>query len=158
MNVCLIFSGIAKLLCKCMVTRGVNLSKIWSKNYLYDHFNQRLHIHQTSQCYFTQLLIFHCPVPFQSPSHSSQSLSYYLLQLVISGKAIPTFFSFSVECVSWYWVGGSDWKKKKLKTKYHKKSRNRRPWYPRMTLKLTFTIWMNKMHNMWKVWTQESFQ
>ena len=56
----LIFSGIAKLLCKCMVTRAVNLCKIWSKNYLYDHFNQRLHIHQT--CYFTQVFIFHCPV------------------------------------------------------------------------------------------------
>ena len=27
MNVCFIFAGIAKLMCKCMVTRGVNLSK-----------------------------------------------------------------------------------------------------------------------------------
>ena len=62
MNVCLIFSGIAKLLCKCMVTKSVNLSKIWSTNYLYDHFSQRLHIHQTSHCYFTQVLIFHYPV------------------------------------------------------------------------------------------------
>ena len=85
MNVCLIFSGIAKLLCKCMVTIDVNLSKIWSKNCLYDHFNQRLHIQQTSQCYFTQVLIFHCPV-----------------------SITMTFFSKFIECVSWYWVGGSE--------------------------------------------------
>ena len=29
--------------------------------------------------------------------------------------SIPPFLSFSVECVSWYWVGRSDWKKKTLK-------------------------------------------
>ena len=45
------------------------------------------------------------------------------------------FFLFSVECISWCWVGRSDWKKKPKK-KNHKKSRNRRPWYPRMTLKV----------------------
>ena len=44
------------------------------------------------------------------------------------------FFSFSVECVSWCWVGRSDWKKN------HKKSRNRRPWYPRITLKVNIHI------------------
>ena len=27
-------------------------------------------------------------------------------------EAIPFFSSFTVECVSWYWVGRSDWKKK----------------------------------------------
>ena len=106
MNVCLIFSGIAKLLCKFMVTRGVNLSKIWSKNYLDDHFNQRLHITKLHNVISRKF--WFSIAPFQSPSHSAQSLSYYLLQLVISGKAIPPFFSFSVECVSWYWVGGSE--------------------------------------------------
>ena len=29
----------------------------------------------------------------------------------------PFFFPFSVECVSWYWVDRSDWKKKNLKNK-----------------------------------------
>ena len=52
------------------------------------------------------------------------------------------FFSFSVECVFWYWVGRSDWKKKT-----HKNSRNSRPWYPRIgrRQKLTFTYldWQN---------------
>ena len=43
----------------------------------------------------------------------------------------PPFFGFSVECVSWCWVGRSDWKLK---------SRNRRPWYPRMTLKVNIHI------------------
>ena len=51
-------------------------------------------------------------------------------------KAIPPFFSFSVECVSWCWVGRSVG----LKKKNHKKSRNRRPWYPRMTLKVNIHI------------------
>ena len=45
-----------------------------------------------------------------------------------------SFFSFSVECVSWCWVSRSDWKKKPKKN--HKKSRNMRPWYPKMTLKV----------------------
>ena len=56
----------------------------------------------------------------------------------ILAKAIPLFFSFSVKCVSWYWVSRSDWKKKLKKN--HKKSRNRRPWYPRMTLKVNIHI------------------
>ena len=51
-------------------------------------------------------------------------------------KAIPPFFSFSVECVSWCWVGRSVG----LKKKNHKKSRNRRPWYPRMTFKVNIHI------------------
>ena len=80
MNVCLIFAGIVKLLCKCMVTGGVNLSKIWSKNYLYDHFNQRLHIHQT--CYFTQVLIFHCPVCSINHHHSLLKQSSTVSQIV----------------------------------------------------------------------------
>ena len=37
-------------------------------------------------------------------------------------------------------------KKKKPKKINHKKSRYRRPWYPRMTLK-DLRIWTNKMHN-----------
>ena len=52
-------------------------------------------------------------------------------------------FSFSVECVSWCWVNRLEWKKKKL-IKKHKKSQNRRPWYPRMTLKVYSHIWINK--------------
>ena len=48
--------------------------------------------------------------------------------------------SFSVECVSQYWVGRSNWKEKKKLKKNHKKSRNRRPWYPRTTLKVNIHI------------------
>ena len=48
-------------------------------------------------------------------------------------------FSFSVECVSRYWVGRSDWKKN-LQKKNPEESRNRRPWYPRMTLKVNIYI------------------
>ena len=33
---------------------------------------------------------------------------------------LPLFFSVSVECVSWYWIGRSEWKKLKPKNKYHK--------------------------------------
>ena len=64
-------------------------------------------------------------------------------------KAIPLFFSFRVECVSWYWVGRSDWKKKGLKNKkIHQKSRNRRSWYPRMTLKVNIYVFgLGKVHN-----------
>ena len=47
--------------------------------------------------------------------------------------------SFSVECISWYWVRRSDWKENKNK-KNQKKSRNRRPWYPRTTLKVNIHI------------------
>ena len=51
----------------------------------------------------------------------------------------PFFSSFTVECVSWYWVGRSDWKKKK---KLKKKSQevDSRPWYPRTTLKVNIHI------------------
>ena len=64
---------------------------------------------------------------------------FKLTQYLILAKTIPLFFfSFSVKCVSWYWVGRSDWKKKQKKI--HKKSRNRRPWYPRMTLKVNIHI------------------
>ena len=59
--------------------------------------------------------------------------------LEIAVRPSPLFFPFSVECVSWCWVGRSDWKRKKPK-KNHKKSRNRRPWYPRMTLKVNIHI------------------
>ena len=39
-------------------------------------------------------------------------------------------------------------KKKNLKKKNHQKSRNRRPWYPRMTLKVNIYIFgLGKMHN-----------
>ena len=59
-------------------------------------------------------------------------------------------FSFSVECVSWCWVNRLEWKKKLIKKQ--KKSQNRRPWYPRMTLKVYSHIWINKMHNvLWKI-------
>ena len=58
---------------------------------------------------------------------------------LFSTNAIPPFFLFSIECVFWYWVGRSDWKKKKLK-KIHMKSRNSRPWYPRTTLKVNIHI------------------
>ena len=123
------------------------LSKIWSKNYLYDHFNQRLHIHQT--CYFTQVLIFHCPV--------SQRLQYHLLQLVISGKAIPPFF-FRWAANAFPDIGSVvRIEKKKLKTKYHKKCRNRGPWYPRMTLKVNIYIFGLTKWTMWKVQTQAHF-
>ena len=52
-----------------------------------------------------------------------------------------SFSSFTVECVSLYWVGRSDWKKKPKKTNY-KKSRNSRPWYPRTTLKVNIHIFV----------------
>ena len=48
------------------------------------------------------------------------------------------FFSFSVECVSWYWVGRWDWKK--IPKKKSQKSRNRTPWCPMMTLKVNIHI------------------
>ena len=48
--------------------------------------------------------------------------------------------------------------KKKLKQKYHKKCRNRKPWYPRMTLKVNIYICRFTKCTVWKVWTQESFQ
>ena len=54
-----------------------------------------------------------------------------------------SFFSFSLECISCYLVGRSDWKKKKKKKKLkknHNKSRKRRPWYPRMTLEVNIYI------------------
>ena len=70
------------------------------------------------------------------PSASGAFLCWEGLSFIL--RPSP-FFSFSVECVSWYWVGRSDWKKKKLK-KNHKKSRNRRPWYPRTTLKVNIHI------------------
>ena len=63
----------------------------------------------------------------------------FYIDTTFSHKDIPPFFSFSVECVSWYWVGRSDWKKQNLK-KINKKSRNRRPWYHRMTLKINIHI------------------
>ena len=56
-----------------------------------------------------------------------------------NNKAIPSFFSFTVKCVSWHWVGLWDWKKKTLK-KNHKKSRNSRPWYPKTTSKVNIHI------------------
>ena len=57
------------------------------------------------------------------------------------------FFSFSVESVSWYLVGWSDWKKKNVK-KSHKKFQNRGPWYLRKTLKVnSHIIWITKIHN-----------
>ena len=49
---------------------------------------------------------------------TSMSLSSILSRIkFICIKAIPFFSSFTVECVSWYWVGRSDWKKKNLKKK-----------------------------------------
>ena len=50
-------------------------------------------------------------------------------------KTIPFLFLFSIECISWYWVGWSDWKKKKTK-KNHKNSQNRRPWYPKIKVNI----------------------
>ena len=54
--------------------------------------------------------------------------------------SIPPFLSFSVECVSWYWVGQSDWKKNLKKISRSLRILNRRPWYPRMTLKVNIHI------------------
>ena len=62
-----------------------------------------------------------------------QSVSYYLLQLVISGKAIPLFFRLASNAFPD--IGSVAIEKKNLKTKYHKKSRNRRPWYPQDDVK-----------------------
>ena len=56
--------------------------------------------------------------------------------------------SFSVECVSWYWVGRSDWKKNPKKQN-HQKSRNRRPWYPRTTLKVNIQIFGLTKHTIY---------
>ena len=50
----------------------------------------------------------------------------------------PSFFLFSVECVSWYWVGRSVWKNRKRKSQVVWEYR--RPWYPRTTLKLNIHI------------------
>ena len=38
-----------------------------------------------------------------------------LRQKIIIKRSSPFFFSFPVECFSWYWVGLSDWKKKPKK-------------------------------------------
>ena len=56
--------------------------------------------------------------------------SAFFFRLLIASNAFPDI--------------GSPWsvglKKKNLKKKKHKKSRNRRPWYPRMTLKVNIYI------------------
>lgn len=44
----------------------------------------------------------------------------------------PPLVSFSVECVCWFWVGRSDWKKSR--TKKFKTSRNERPGNPASSL------------------------
>ena len=55
---------------------------------------------------------------------------------LLSWLGHPPFLSlFTVECVSWYWVGRAEKKKKN-----HKKSRNSRPWYARKTLKVNVHI------------------
>ena len=56
-----------------------------------------------------------------------------LLQ-IICPSGHPLFSSFTVECVSWYWVGRIE------KKKNHKTSRNSRPWYPRTMLKINIHI------------------
>ena len=57
----------------------------------------------------------------------------------------PLCFSFSVECVSWS-VGRIEKKKNKLKQN-HKKSPKRRPWYPRMTLRVNiYIIWIKNIY------------
>ena len=114
-----------------MVTKGVNLNKIWSTNYLYDHFSQRLHIHHTSHCHFTQVLILHCPV-----SITITFFSKFIILFAAAGyfgQGHPPFF-FRLASNAFPDLGRWLGLKKKLKTKYHKKFRNRRPWYPRMTL------------------------
>ena len=68
-------------------------------------------------------------------NYTKNSLKFFLCQV-----RHLLFSSFTVECVSWYWVGRSVEKKKKPKKKSHKKSRNSRPWYPRTTLKVNIHI------------------
>ena len=50
----------------------------------------------------------------------------------------PPFFSLCIGCVSRYWVGRSDWKKNTKKKS--RESRNKRPCYPRTTLKVNIPI------------------
>ena len=68
--------------------------------------------------------------------HSNETT---LAEILCGTKAIPFFSSFTIKCVSWYWVGRSDWKKKPKKEN-HKKSRNSRPWFLRTTLKVNIHI------------------
>ena len=59
----------------------------------------------------------------------------------ITHKAIPFFLRLASNAFPDIGsVGQSDWKKKHLPKKNHKKSRNRRPWYPGTTLKVNFHI------------------
>ena len=55
-----------------------------------------------------------------------------------NNKAIPIFFSFTVKCVSWHWVGLSDWKKK-TKKKITRSFGIVGPGTPGRRQKLTFT-------------------
>ena len=54
-------------------------------------------------------------------------------QIFIMIRPSPLLSLFTVECVSWYWVGRTE-------KKNHKKSRNSRPWYARKTLKVNVHI------------------
>ena len=133
MNVCLIFGGIAKLLCKCMVTKGVNLSKIWSKNYLYDHLNVNVNV-STFTC--TKLVIhpsFDFPLP-RLFNHHHRLLKVYNIfccsWLFNSGKAITPFFRLASNAFPDILSRSVRLKKKTVKKKYHKKSWKRRPWRP----------------------------
>ena len=93
--------------------------KLWSKNYLYDHFIQRLHIHQT--CHFTQVLIFHCPVSITITFFSKFIILFAAAG--ISGKAISPFF-FRLASNAFPDIGSvARIEKKKTKNNYHKKSR-----------------------------------
>ena len=59
----------------------------------------------------------------------------------------PSFFFVRLSSNAFPDIGSVDrTEKKNLKKINHKKSRYRRPWYPRMTLK-DLCIWTNKMHN-----------
>ena len=57
----------------------------------------------------------------------------------------PLFFHFASNAFPD--IGSVGRNEKKKPKKNHKKSRNRRPWYPRVTLKVNIYIWINKMHN-----------
>ena len=74
-------------------------------------------IHQIRTSLFNVVLSYWLERPGKLNSHSPGTVFKCCWPTIPTRKNLghPPFFSFSVECVFWYWVGRSDWKKRKLK-------------------------------------------